>query len=71
MRLDQPPTLQSVIADTDQWLALIEQVSTRQMPPEDKPKLDEKDTNTLVKWATEAVELADNTRPNVPFGVEA
>jgi len=66
VRLDQPATLQSVIGDTEQWLALIEQVSTQQMPPEDKPKLDAKDTETLVKWATAAVDLADNRRPKDP-----
>ena len=42
LRLDEPVDLKAVIANTDKWQALIEQVRTGEMPPEDKPKLSAK-----------------------------
>lgn len=66
LRLDEPVDLKAITADTEKWQALIEQVRTGEMPPEDKPKLAPKDVETLVKWATDAVTLADSKRPKDP-----
>jgi len=66
LRLDELVDLKVITADTEKWQSLIEQVRTGEMPPEDKPKLSPKDVDTLVKWAKDAVALADSKRPKDP-----
>ncbi len=63
IRLDEPLDAAKFMGDIEKWETLLEQVSTGQMPPEDKPRPDQKDVDTLVHWTTETVAWADNKRP--------
>lgn len=66
LRLDEPVDLKVITADTEKWQSLITQVRTGEMPPEGKTKLAPKDVEALVKWATDAVALADSKRTKDP-----
>ena len=66
VRWDEAPTLKGVLVDTEKWLALIEQVSTHQMPPDDKPQLTDGEAGMVAKWAESAIALADAARPKDP-----
>ena len=66
VRLDEPVTLATMISGAEKWQTLLEQVTTAQMPPEEKPQPDAKEIDAIAKWVREAIAFADSKTPKDP-----
>ena len=66
VRLDEPVTTAKMISDAEKWQTLLEQITTAQMPPEEKPRPDAKDIDAIAKWVRDAIAFADSKTPKDP-----
>src|SRR5690349_21352543 len=50
LRLDGPAPALASEATQEEWLQLVKRVTTNEMPPKEKPRLNEQEKKTLADW---------------------
>ncbi|HYG77728.1 MAG TPA: DUF1592 domain-containing protein [Planctomycetota bacterium] len=66
VNLDDALSIDSIQKNTNKWLAVLEQVRTGSMPPEEVQAVDKKNVELIVRWLGEAIATADHLRPRDP-----
>ncbi|HLX61923.1 MAG TPA: DUF1587 domain-containing protein, partial [Planctomycetota bacterium] len=66
LRLDELVDANKITADPEKWQTLLEQITSNEMPPEDKPRPKPEDIDTMAEWARNAIAYVDGRRPKDP-----